>query len=440
MVEWVCMWRLMCVAWICSLSPVFAVDHLRGPLVVSISDKWKPIEEAGPELLKAHLASNPTATLSIWKYNPGSMSPDQFLSSLREDLGWSRVSTDLRADQRFGRTNVGVYKKSGAYEELPFKIRSYDFLLDGDIYVLEMRAPESLFDLVDPEFQDVFANLAKSSRTLAPAPAASPLSPNSPLPAPGLRPITDPRISAASPPPDGSKRIGDGWTEGKLIPRMEPPPEERPKAAARPAPAPAPAMPSLVYSVFYRTLDGLLVGFDPASQMAALLSPDGRPQSVFPVTGTPLLAPDGIHVLTEDYAYTIDPKTGSVTSRVPSGQVVSSKIISSLQKPAPHTLTLTSVPPARAVSVASALSAPSARPGAPEGDIVAAAIHQAEGLRSSKGVRPALEFLMGHRPVAEKSQSPHLYEFYFRLGEYWEETGDLETALAYYRLATKAID
>ena len=44
------------------------------------------------------------------------------------------------------------------------------------------------------------------------------------------------------------------------------------------------------------------------------------------------------------------------------------------------------------------------------------------------------------KPSAENTQSPQHYEFYFRLGEYWEETGDLETALAYYRLATKAID
>lgn len=371
------------------LSSVFSLptvslarDIIKGPLIISLSEKWNVNEEPGPELLKAALAESPTATLSVWKYNPGrSMSASQFMDGLRGDLGWTPISSEMIKDPRFGQTNAGLYRKSGAYEELQFKIRSYDFVLSGDIYVLEMRSPQAQFDGVDREFQEVFRTLSN----LSGAPAV-----NEPMPEPprNYEPMrTD--IGQAS--------------------------DEKPYQAAEPPPPVVlnenpPEQPMV--ALYYELPDRMRIGFDANRREAWLFGPDGTVRGNYAISGTPLIRVDGVYFLSGEYAYRIDPINGNVIGRAPIHEVE--------EKPAD----VAQVPVKQTEG----------------GDPVKLAVERATGIRRSKGVKAAIEYLMAERPQAEKSRSPHLYEFFFRLGEYWEETGDLETALAYYRLATRAID
>lgn len=417
------MFRRILVVWVLCLFHILGVlpfawakDFIYGPLMVSLSDRWTVVEEPGPELLKATLGK--TATLSIWKYNPGPMSADDFLSGLREDLGWTSVSGQALSDPRFGRVNAGLYQKPGAYEELSFKIRSYDFVLDGDIYVLEMRSPESSFSSFDTEFQAVFARLANLSGVTRPyqAPAARSLPPPT-FSAPAVSPAP---LQEAAPPP-----------------RLEPPP----------------AANQLPYTFVYETSDGGRLGFDIANNRASVLDAGGKVKSTFPFSGTPYLSSKGVFVLTEEYAYQLDASNGNIVARIPAAEVFSlagpkksfspiSLAATPASSPAPSNPPFST--PEKKSSGPMAPPTPTLPPkkggGEPGGDMVQAAILRAEDMHRRSGAKAAIDYMMGERPRAEKSGSVHLYEFYFRLGEYWEETGDLETALAYYRLATKAID
>ncbi|OGH55832.1 MAG: hypothetical protein A3G34_00230 [Candidatus Lindowbacteria bacterium RIFCSPLOWO2_12_FULL_62_27] len=369
-----------------------ARDFVRGPLVVNLSDRWTVVEEPGPELIKANLAQDRTATLSMWRYKPGAMSADQFLSGLRADLGWMPITADTRYDPRFGPTSGGLYTKLGAYGELPFKIRSYDFVLDGDIYVLVMSSPESRFEVVDSEFQAVFSALSNMSGVTA-------------------REATGPRPEAAPQ-------------------RIEPPVSSIPQPAPRIEP-PSTNVPNVPpsYTFYYELPGGLRMGYDALRREAAVIDPAGKVKTTFPIAGTPYLSPNGFHVLSDEYAYQIDPSNGNVIGRrsvqdflsaQSSGHVsseVHSKVQPEIQNPKSKIQNLQS-----------------------ENDAVKSALGRAADMRRMKGVKAAMDYLTGLKAAIEKSGSPHLYEFYFRLGEYWEESGDLETALAYYRLATKAID
>lgn len=380
-----------------SISPsASARDFIRGPLVLSLSDKWTVSEEPGPELLKATLSSNPTASLSIWKYKPGAMSASQFLDGLRSDLGWTVLTAQAIIDSRFGKTNVGLYKKSGAYEELQFKIRSYDFVLDGDIYVLEMRVPQAQFDKSDTEFRAVFAGLSNLSG------------------------VTQ-KLEMGE---EKGGRKEEETREDKLgETRLEPLAVPSSSAASVSL---SPSLPSSLppsYTFIYELPDGSRLGFDMPQNRATLHTRSGQIKTVFPVSGLPFLTSDGIYLLTDEYAYRLDPATGNISARLPAQDILQGR------REALPAEGLSSPPPS---------SSPS--PPAGVGDYLKSALDRAVQIRKNQGLKPALNYLMNEKTSAEQTHSPHLYEFYFRLGEYWEETGDLETALAYYRLATKAID
>lgn len=433
---------IVCLSPIAYLLPACeARDFVRGPLIISLSDNWNVSEEPGPELLKATLVSVPTATLSVWKYKPGPMSPEQFLDGLRSDLGWTSIVGQTLMDSRFGRTNIGLYRKAGAYEEVPFKIRSCDFVLDGDIYVLEMRAPSAQFDAADTAFRSMFNGLSNMSGAVARDVAAKvdekmglrlDVGSPSPLDKPIAKVGTeqpgraDPMITKRTSPPVPAT----AEQQSQNVPKPPPPP---------PASPPPVYVSSSSFAFYYQPVAGRKIGFDLMRNMVGVLGPDGKVQSEFPFSGTPLLTPEDLFLLTEGYAYRIDPANGNILARVALSDVARS-FSSSTSKGTP-----VKAPPEVAstpiVSEPKAAS-PSTPPAPPrmEGDSVKYVLERADGIKKTKGVKAAIDFMTAQRPAAENSASPHLYEFYFRLGEYWEETGDLETALSYYRLATKAIN
>lgn len=399
----------------CSLTRCEAKDFTSGPFTVSLSDKWTVADSpALPELMEATLSTAPTATLTVWKFNPGrNMTPDQLLGVLHTDWRWTEVSAQTADDPRFGRTNTGIYKKTGAFSELPLKIRSYDFVLAGDIYILVMSSPESQFAAADADFRDVFAGLS------------------------GGR--TGEELEK------GWRRAGEEMQSSpdfsQSSPNLLPPP---PPMSSTPSPSLLPSSPAFSrYTFLYELANGSRLGFDIAKKEVSILSADGAVRSSFHISGTPYLSPKGIFVLSDEYAYQIDPSTGNVISRLAIKDVLSG--MSSARPelpPTPVLPSLSSVPsiqpaPVEVYNPKSEIPTPRSQL---EGDPVKAAIKQAEDIRRTKGVKPAIDYMTGQRPMAEQAGSPHLYEFYFRLGEYWEETGDLETALAYYRLATRAID
>lgn len=371
-----------------------ARDFVRGPMVVTLSDRWMPAEEPGPELLKAMLGK--TTTMSLWKYNPGQRSPGDFLDELRSDLGLTEISKESFADPRFGRVNIGLYQRQGAFGELAFKIRYCDFVLDNEIYVLEMRAPAAEFDASDTEFRAVFSGLSNMSGGVPTAP--------------------DRRTSG----------LADERTRPALSANPEPPrPAPQNLVAGQPViPNPSP------YTFLYELADGTKLGFDAAQHTAQFIDASGAVKSTFPYSGTPYLSPAGVFILTGEYAYRLDPSNGNIISREATPKILGRTDF--------RTDGRTEVPATQNDEIA---ARPLVRPSESPGDNgIKSIIARAGEILQRAGVRPAIEFMMASRAQVEQTRSVHLYEFYFRLGELWEQTGDLETALAYYRLATKAID
>ncbi|MBI4179146.1 hypothetical protein HY522_06980 [bacterium] len=362
-------------------------------------------EEPGPELLKAALG--PTATLALWKYNSGMYSPEQFLSGLRNDLGWTLISEETLADPRFGRTHIGLYQKIGRLDEKIFNIRSCDFVLDGEIYMLVMSAPEAHFEASDTEFRKVFEGLSNMSGAIS----------------------TSPLVDAVSPPPPLRGRAGGGSDLEAA------PPSDFPLQGGR---GEETLKQTFDYDLIYELPGGSRLGFQTAQKTADVIDPNGSVKATFPLSGVPYISSAGVHVLSDEYAYRIDPVTGNVTSRMPVADVLR----------APEFVRPTALspqPPAtgieqQASSIQHPASSNEQRASTNQQDSVKSMIQRASEIRGQAGVKPAIDYMMAQRGNVESSGSVHLYEFYFRLGEYWEETGDLETALAYYRLATKAID
>lgn len=378
---------------VCFLQESYAADFPRGSVKVSLPDKWAVSKEPGPELLKANLSDRPTVSLAVWKYNSASMSSDQFLSMVRSDLGWSQISSETRNDARFGRVHSTLFQKISPFDETTLNIHSYDFVLDGNIYVLNMLAPSSEFSSVEPEFRAVFDGLSKSSPT--------PSSVSSPIP------------SSPSLPPSS----------------ISPSPNLLPPSSALPSSSPS-------FAFFYELSDGTRLGFDTVKNWVAILNSDGSVKTGYAISGKPYVSPLGLFALSGEYAYRLDPMTGTIV-----GRDMLSKIFKPVSAPPPPSV---STPPTAGSAVSNIQSisqGPTGNSQSSKGaDSVKAVMDRAAGMKQSLDVRHAIEFMMNERPRLEASGSPSLYEFYFRLGEYWEEAGDLETALAYYRLATKAIN